>query len=524
MLTLLAFVPVVTALAPTRAGDLTITEFQADTSGSGRVPQYYGEWFEVHNNTAVTLDLLGVAFQSNSSTTTGIPGAFTVTTSVPVAPGAYAVLGVSGDTGQNGGVTVDYVYSFTSFNLSRSDDLLVMSYAGTRIDEVLWTSAWPTSPDEAHQASTNALGLEWANDLAINWCPATAYIPSSGMRGTPGAANRYCSDDPGNDSDRDGYAETEGDCDDTDATVNPSEIDDAEGEREGRDDDCDGVRDDGLIDDDSDGFTEIDGDCDDSTPLASPAGVETLDGLDNDCNGCPDDLDEDGDGWTECPQPFDVDGNGSIDAGELRVYDCDDLENAPWWPETDIPRDDADNYPGAQDVPYDGIDQDCSGQDECDYDRDGWNASLGDCGGTDCDDANPRVSPGAAEDPGNGIDDDCDGQVDVPDRDGDGFSETEGDCMDVSPTEDPERAALAATVYPGATEVCGDLVDNDCDGWFDNLPACTTPAMSATVRGGGFCGVGPAGAGWAWIGGLAALVWTGRRRVAPAHAQNGGAR
>jgi hypothetical protein len=122
------------------------------------------------------------------------------------------------------------------------------------------------------------------------------------------------------------------------------------------------------------------------------------------------------------------------------------------------------------------------------------------------------------------VDDDCDGQVDIPDRDGDGFSETDGDCMDVSPTEDPERAALAATAYPGAPEVCGDLVDNDCDGWIDNLPACTTPALQATVRGGGFCGVGPDAAGWAWVGGLVALVWTGRRRVTPVRAQDGGAR
>lgn len=42
------------------------------------------------------------------------------------------------------------------------------------------------------------------------------------------------------------------------------------------------------------------------------------------------------------------------------------------------------------------------------------------------------------------------------DNDGDGFSTYEGDC------DDDE-----ATTYPGAIEVCGDLVDNNCDGKVD---------------------------------------------------------
>ncbi|MDD4878243.1 MAG: putative metal-binding motif-containing protein [Candidatus Nanoarchaeia archaeon] len=83
--------------------------------------------------------------------------------------------------------------------------------------------------------------------------------------------------------------------------------------------------------------------------------------------------------------------------------------------------------PGATETPGDGIDNDCNGiiDDACtDSDRDGYNAeaSVGgvDCGGeanVDCDDANMFVNPGMAEICGDGIDNDCDGNIDEEDSD-----------------------------------------------------------------------------------------------------------
>lgn len=77
---------------------------------------------------------------------------------------------------------------------------------------------------------------------------------------------------------------------------------------------------------------------------------------------------------------------------------------------------------------------------------------------TDCDDTDGTVNPGASEVAGDGVDQDCDG-IDLAtsfDADGDGFdAETAGgtDCDDAD-----------ASVNPSAAEVLDDGIDQDCDG------------------------------------------------------------
>ncbi len=85
----------------------------------------------------------------------------------------------------------------------------------------------------------------------------------------------------------------------------------------------------------------------------------------------------------------DDDGDGVPPAGG----DCDD--------------DDATRYPGATETWYDGVDQDCAGDDDNDADGDG-DASE-DQGGADCDDTDAAIHAGADETwEDDGIDNDCD--------------------------------------------------------------------------------------------------------------------
>lgn len=84
----------------------------------------------------------------------------------------------------------------------------------------------------------------------------------------------------------------------------------------------------------------------------------------------------------------------------------------------------------------------------------------------DCNDNNPNIHPGAVEVVGNGIDDNCNGLADeapdgspssdTSDTDGDGFTVAVGDCNDHN-----------VAVRPGAAEVVGDRIDNNCNGIAD---------------------------------------------------------
>ena len=72
---------------------------------------------------------------------------------------------------------------------------------------------------------------------------------------------------------------------------------------------------------------------------------------------------------------------------------------------------------------------------------------------------------------GNGIDDDCNGVVDDgTDFDGDGY----GACSDCCEVESDCNGFDPATIYPGAYEMQGDEVDNNCNGEVDESTSCDT--------------------------------------------------
>jgi hypothetical protein len=93
-------------------------------------------------------------------------------------------------------------------------------------------------------------------------------------------------------------------------------------------------------------------------------------------------------------------------------------------------------------------------------DRDGDGFTDPSCGGDDCDDSNPTVFPGAFEVCTNMVDDDCDFDL---------------DCDDASCASGPPCSCTMR-------ELCGAMMDADCDGFFDCMdsdcaadPACRMP-------------------------------------------------
>ncbi|MBK7758784.1 MAG: putative metal-binding motif-containing protein [Deltaproteobacteria bacterium] len=155
----------------------------------------------------------------------------------------------------------------------------------------------------------------------------------------------------------------------------------------------------------------------------------------------------------DCGEDADEDGSINRDCQTGAEIDCDDA--------------DPDSFPGATEVPYDGIDQDCDGYDLCDVDGDGFlsvecpdgeDVNGNPVVGTDCDDADANIHPYVEEVIDDGVDQDCSGadQTAACDLDNDGFTALScggDDCDDGD-----------ASVHPGADEIEDDGIDQDCDG------------------------------------------------------------
>ncbi len=299
------------------------------------------------------------------------------------------------------------------------------------------------------------------------------------------------------DADSDGFGSTVGahscdqpagsvsnsdDCVDTNAAINPAAT---EITGDGVDSTCDGAE---LcfVDADNDGYrpdststipsidadcadpgealaTAHTGDCADIDSAIHPNATEIAgDGIDQDCDtteSCYVDADLDGARSESVVASPDLACTAPGEALASAALDCDDT--------------DANAYPGATELPGDGIDESCDGAEICyvDADSDGYRpddtstvdsvdadcTSLGEALATaltgDCDDTDPVFNPGALEadctDPN---DYNCDGSVGYADGDSDGFAACE-ECND-----------LDGSIFPGATEIPGDLVDQDCNG------------------------------------------------------------
>ncbi len=173
-------------------------------------------------------------------------------------------------------------------------------------------------------------------------------------------------------------------------------------------------------------------------------------------------------------------------------YGCADGDGDGWCADVDCDDQNAAIFPGAVEIVGDSVDQDCDGTVLCFADQDGdtyrtdetvvsTNLSCADAGEAlssappgDCDDTDASVRPGAGEAIGDGVDNDCDGfERCYVDGDMDGYRLNDTVDSDDLDCEDPGEAGANqrsgdcndadAAIFPGAVELVGDEVDQDCD-------------------------------------------------------------
>ena len=159
---------------------------------------------------------------------------------------------------------------------------------------------------------------------------------------------------------------------------------------------------------------------------------------------------------------------------------------------------------GEVNIPFEFYDLDDTTTDTCfnysiyvglyppDYDADGDEAGGPTSKpGKDCNDNDAKISSKATEVAGNSVDDDCDGladesgatpSTDTTDADKDGQTIKDGDCDDRA--DDAAKMIFGSKIKKGATEICGDGLDNDCDGQADEAcmpwhPGSMVPVESA---------------------------------------------
>jgi len=256
---------------------------------------------------------------------------------------------------------------------------------------------------------------------------------------------------------------------------------------DGKDDNCNGVTDEGC-DDDGDGYCDAKmlfvtasacangaGDCADDDKAVFPKASELCNGKDDNCDGATDAADltlASSDG-----QPC-----------EIQLGVCKDALKPPTlcvdgsWLACDatVYAAHAKAFSDGAESTCDDLDNDCNAKTDeaCDQDGDGycradWKTTglPAACpkGGGDCEDDDKAISPGATE-VCNDVDDSCNGSTDEGcDDDGDGFCDAAMGAIGV-PAACPKGAGdcddAKSQVHPGADETC-DALDDDCDGQTD---------------------------------------------------------
>ncbi len=311
-----------------------------------------------------------------------------------------------------------------------------------------------------------------------------------------------------------------GDCNDGNPAINPGATEICNGV----DDNCNGQTDEGLLktfyqDSDGDGWggsvshvqcapdaaysSATSGDCDDTKFAVNPGAAEICNYIDDNCNGLTDEgtslalyyKDLDGDTFGAGVGQMLCSATGQYTA--VNNTDCDDTKFGV--------------HPGAVEI-CDGVDNNCNGQTDenlatvlyfPDADKDGYGTGSGVqlCGpiggntatvGGDCNDGNAAIYPGAAE-ICDGVDNNCNGQTDegftlttyYADADGDTYGSGSGHAQcsagnGYTSTVNTDCDDTKASVHPNAPEVCGNGIDDNCNGQTDEgCVVCTASLLNS---------------------------------------------
>lgn len=430
------------------------------------------QWVELFNPGNKPVNLQGMVIQTKS----GGFHVISVSNALTLEPGKFEVLRVQDSTDEG----IHGYFIGQDFSLDKVEDTIRIYRDNKRLDSFTYGTKRTPKQGVSFNREPGTPG---------SWCYARVQQEGSDDIGTPGQPNTFC------DNDGDTFAEDQGDCNDSNSKINPK----AREICNGIDDNCNGKTDEGV---ETDMKCKDLGVCSGVQPKCmGTAGFVCLypkeyeeketkcDGLDNDCDGLTDNgLDYKG----HCLTQGVCKGTKAVCTGQNGWYCAYPLTYEP------------------TEATCDGLDNDCNGLTDERFSYHGKPVGssctgIGICGygevtcSTDGGSADCSTNPGAPDSQAqkercDGLDNNCNGLTDEGFPLGKTCYVGKGACKSAGVyvcSVDGSTVECSASPGQPSAEICGDRLDNDCDGLTDEAD-CVKPNSSACNTNGS----GPVNKSW----------------------------